>query len=240
MIMDFLEKLDDKVLEKINEIKEEIKREQKEIYSLLLEITKSFSDNEKDKKYRDSLFERVDLLNIIIKENNKKINDLKNGEYKENFNSVISDVKIDDTISEVEEITNELKELEELKNEESTENIEEINLNLNNDIDDFIEETIEISEEIVEEDVKSEEQNNPNESKKIDLKKELEDIVKQVNGTINSEEVVEKVPVLFSTSSYTNSNSRRANTQLIVREEKNSFSDRIKGVLNRIKKLIIK
>ena len=66
MIMDFLEKLDDKVLEKINEIKEEIKREQKEIYSLLLEITKSFSDNEKDKKYRDSLFERVDLLNIII------------------------------------------------------------------------------------------------------------------------------------------------------------------------------
>lgn len=240
MIMDFLEKLDDKVLEKINEIKEEIKREQKEIYSLLLEITKSFSDNEKDKKYRDSLFERVDLLNIIIKENNKKINDLKNGEYKENFNSVISDVKIDDTISEVEEITNELKELEELKNEESTENIEEINLNLNNDIDDFIEETTEISEEIVEEDVKPEEQNNPNESKKIDLKKELEDIVKQVNGTINSEEVVEKVPVLFSTSSYTNSNSRRANTQLIVREEKNSFSDRIKGVLNRIKKLIIK
>ena len=238
--MDFLEKLDDKVLEKINEIKEEIKREQKEIYSLLLEITKSFSDNEKDKKYRDSLFERVDLLNIIIKENNKKINDLKNGEYKENFNSVISDVKIDDTISEVEEITNELKELEELKDEESTENIEEINLNLNNDIDDFIEETIKISEEIVEEDVKSEEQNNPNESKKIDLKKELEDIVKQVNGTINSEEVVEKVPVLFSTSSYTNSNSRRANTQLIVREEKNSFSDRIKGVLNRIKKLIIK
>lgn len=238
--MDFLEKLDDKVLEKINEIKEEIKREQKEIYSLLLEITKSFSDNEKDKKYRDSLFERVDLLNIIIKENNKKINDLKNGEYKENFNSVISDVKIDDTISEVEEITNELKELEELKNEESTENIEEINLNLNNDIDDFIEETTEISEEIVEEDVKPEEQNNPNESKKIDLKKELEDIVKQVNGTINSEEVVEKVPVLFSTSSYTNSNSRRANTQLIVREEKNSFSDRIKGVLNRIKKLIIK
>lgn len=238
--MDFLEKLDDKILEKINEIKEEIKREQKEIYSLLLEITKSFSDNEKDKKYRDSLFERVDLLNIIIKENNKKINDLKNGEYKENFNSVISDVKIDDTISEVEEITNELKELEELKNEESTENIEEINLNLNNDIDDFIEETTEISEEIVEEDVKPEEQNNPNESKKIDLKKELEDIVKQVNGTINSEEVVEKVPVLFSTSSYTNSNSRRANTQLIVREEKNSFSDRIKGVLNRIKKLIIK
>ena len=238
--MDFLEKLDDKVLEKINEIKEEIKREQKEIYSLLLEITKSFSDNEKDKKYRDSLFERVDLLNIIIKENNKKINDLKNGEYKENFNSVISDVKIDDTISKVEEITNELKELEELKNEESTENIEEINLNLNNDIDDFIEETTEISEEIVEEDVKPEEQNNPNESKKIDLKKELEDIVKQVNGTINSEEVVEKVPVLFSTSSYTNSNSRRANTQLIVREEKNSFSDRIKGVLNRIKKLIIK
>lgn len=238
--MDFLEKLDDKVLEKINEIKEEIKREQKEIYSLLLEITKSFSDNEKDKKYRDSLFERVDLLNIIIKENNKKINDLKNGEYKENFNSVISDVKIDDTISKVEEITNELKELEELKNEESIENIEEINLNLNNDIDDFIEETTEISEEIVEEDVKPEEQNNPNESKKIDLKKELEDIVKQVNGTINSEEVVEKVPVLFSTSSYTNSNSRRANTQLIVREEKNSFSDRIKGVLNRIKKLIIK
>ena len=66
--------------------------------------------------------------------------------------------------------------------------------------------------------MKPEEQNNPNESKKIDLKKELEDIVKQVNGTINSEEVVEKVPVLFSTSSYTNSNSRRANTQFIVRE----------------------
>lgn len=237
--MDFLEKLDDKVLEKINEIKEEIKREQKEVYSLLLEITKSFSDNEKDKKYRDSLFERVDLLNIIIKENNKKINDLKNGEYKENFNSVISDVKIDDTISEVEEITNELKELEELKNEESTGNIEEINLNLDNDIDDFVEETIEISEEIMEETDK-EEQNSPNESKKIDVKKELEDIVKQVNGTIDSEEIVERVPVLFSTSSYTKSNSRRANTQLIVREEKNSFSDRIKGVLNRIKKLIIK
>lgn len=218
--MDFLEKLDNNVLEKINAIKEEIKNEQKEIYSILLEITKSFSDDSKDKKYRDSLFERVDLLNIIIKENNKKINDLKNGEYKENFNCVISE-EINNTILEVEEITNELKELEEVKQEKEG-NITRVE-----------EEQLEsISKEVLEE------VNIETKNEKIDLKKELEDIIKEVNTSIESPEIIEKVPVLFSTSSYTNSGVRRANTQLIVREERNSFSDRIKGVFNKIKNLI--
>lgn len=230
--MEFFVKLDDDVLEKINKIKEEIKNEQKEIYSILLEITKSFSDDEKDKKYRDLLFERVDLLNIIIKENNKKINDLKNGEYKENFNSVIIDSSVNNTIAEVEDITNELKELEEIRQEEIADDITKVIEDEEKNVDNVQE--ILLEEEIIIEN------KDEKEIKKVDLKKELEDIIKEVNISIQSEDIIEKVPVLFSTSSYTNSNSRRANTQLMVREEKNSFSDRLKGVFIRIKSLIIK
>ncbi|MDD3303426.1 MAG: hypothetical protein PHP54_00735 [Clostridia bacterium] len=266
--MDIFEKLDDTVIEKIEKIKEEIKTDQKEVYAILLEITRSFSDAKKDKKYRDSLFERIDLLNIIIKENNRKINDLKNGEYRDNFNhfpkevtnnieekienkevrqevaeEIIEEDALEETITEIENISNELKELELLQHDEEPNG------------DDVVEELVEIEEcELPIDDIKDNTESNHieekegkfeeiNNEKEFDLKKELEEIVKEVNVGINDDDIIERVPVLFSTSIYTTTRPRRANRQetgLMVKEEKEGFSERLKGVLNRIKRLIIK
>ena len=83
--MDFLEKLDDKVLEKINEIKEELKRK-----DLKEEERKSLEEELKDGvnvKLEDTDKVNASYLRKAIKELNPKITDEKIDSYKESYKS---------------------------------------------------------------------------------------------------------------------------------------------------------
>lgn len=122
-------KYDDKKSKKIKELNSKISKEQKQIFDILLKISKSFSDEKITKKERNELFSKVDVLKNNIKEYNKELKEIISSENSdiEEKNNTQDNINKDEIINEDnEEIEQTITELED--------NLKELNKDIGDSI----------------------------------------------------------------------------------------------------------
>lgn len=122
-------------MENVNDLKglkEEVKVYEREVLSMLLEVSQSFSDENYPKEKREELFSKIDSLREKVKDIAKIIEEVENRKYDfayENLEEKDNDFKLDNIkVVEKEEVIEEcIKEniINEKENEAETENIEE-------------------------------------------------------------------------------------------------------------------
>lgn len=122
-------------MENVNDLKrlkEEVKVYEREVLSMLLEVSQSFSDENYPKEKREELFTKIDSLREKVKDIAKIIEEVENRKYDfayENLEEKDNDFKLDNIkVVEKEEVIEEsIKEniINEKENEAETENIEE-------------------------------------------------------------------------------------------------------------------
>ena len=118
--------LEKDIYEDISRLNVEVNKYQKEIFKILLKISKSFSIKKTTRQDRDEMFEEVDKLKEKVKECNKKIKENNNiiKQKKENNNIVqeeinkkIKEEKNEDLSNELETLENNIKKIESIKDE---------------------------------------------------------------------------------------------------------------------------
>lgn len=104
---------DEKKTRKIKELNSKISEEQKQIFDILLKISKSFSDDSITKEERNELFSQVDTLKSKIKEYNKELKEIisrEDRDIKEELKDINNDSNKEEIINE--EIEHTITELE--------------------------------------------------------------------------------------------------------------------------------
>lgn len=122
-------KFDDKKSKKVKELNSKISEKQKQIFDILLKISKSFSDDNITKKERKELFDQVDILKSKIKEYNKELKEITSSEDSdiEEENNIQDNINKDEIINEDnEEIEQTITELED--------NLKELNKDIGDSI----------------------------------------------------------------------------------------------------------
>ena len=222
-------------MENVNDLKglkEEIKVYEREVLSMLLEVSQSFSDENYPKEKREELFSKIDSLREKVKDIAKIIEEVENRKYDfayENLEEKDNDFKLDNIkVVEKEEVTEEsIKEniINEKENEAETENIEE-------DTIDVIEEDLSNIDEAIENmekrDGEIEDTNEAyNIKDEIDEEKDSKDgesnVIKSNIQELTFEDAIGKIDMLIKEAKEINNNVIKFPEDKVVR--RNGFRD---------------
>lgn len=222
-------------MENVNDLKglkEEIKVYEREVLSMLLEVSQSFSDENYPKEKREELFSKIDSLREKVKDIAKIIEEVENRKYDfayENLEEKDNDFKLDNIkVVEKEEVIEEsIKEniINEKENEAETENIEE-------DTIDVIEEDLSNIDEAIENmekrDGEIEDTNEAyNIKDEIDEEKDSKDgesnVIKSNIQELTFEDAIGKIDMLIKEAKEINNNVIKFPEDKVVR--RNGFRD---------------
>lgn len=119
--------------EDISNLSKEINEYQKEIFKILLKISKSFSNKKIIKQDRDEMFFKIDTLKEEIKKCNKKIKEINNTVKNNEENSLVQEkeikdingIKSDDLDNDLNTLEDNIKKIEKIKEESENQNKED-------------------------------------------------------------------------------------------------------------------
>ena len=222
-------------MENVNDLKrlkEEVKVYEREVLSMLLEVSQSFSDENYPKEKREELFTKIDSLREKVKDIAKIIEEVENRKYDfayENLEEKDNDFKLDNIkVVEKEEVIEEsIKEniINEKENEAETENIEE------NTIDVIEEDLSNIDEAIENMEKRDGEIEDTNEAynikDEIDEEKDSKDgesnVIKSNIQELTFEDAIGKIDMLIKEAKEINNNVIKFPEDKVVR--RNGFRD---------------
>lgn len=216
----------------LNGLKEEAKIYEREILSMLLEVSKSFTTDEMTKEKREEIFSKIDELREKLKSVSKVIEDIENTKYdciyKENSNILSEENNVEEKLDVTEnsegnvEKDNEdnsqgftLTEIETLDNEK-VENVKTDNETVSVDNVNITEEDLENIDRVIEnmnvenEDSKIDEaQNESTEENTIEEKNNddnKEESEKEVKNAMSADDAIEKIDKLIKEAKELNKN----------------------------------
>ena len=215
-------------MENVNDLKglkEEVKVYEREVLSMLLEVSQSFSDENYPKEKREELFSKIDSLREKVKDIAKIIEEVENRKYDfayENLEEKDNDFKLDDIkVTEKEEIIEESIEddiIDEKENESETENFVE-------NTSDVIEEDLSNIDEAIENMEKRDGEIEESEET-YDIKDEIDEENNEPESNIQEltfEDAIGKIDMLIKEAKEINNNVIKFPEDKVVR--RNGFRD---------------